>query len=88
MRIKYGERLLIFAEDGWRDLFWNFPGAQKKAWCRTLYRSTLDENAYPTGHSPIFNIVARRDVRQEDEYVTMFFNFQHLNTHCLRIYDS
>ena len=71
MRIKYSEFLLVFAEDGKRPLLWNFPGTQKKAWATAFDRAIRDENAWPTGESPILNIVTRRDVRDEDDDVPL-----------------
>ena len=68
MRIRCGE---FFAEDGRRALFWNFLGTQKKAWCTAFDRAVQDENAWPTGDSPILNIVTRIDITEEDEDVLL-----------------
>lgn len=71
IRIKYWEFLLVIAEDGRRDLFWNFPGTQKKDWCTAFDRAVQDENSWPTRTSPILNIATRRDIREEDEDIPL-----------------
>ena len=63
IRIKNGEFLLVFAEDGPRAFTWGFPGTQRKAWCTAFEKDLKDERAWPVGESPISSIVKRRDIR-------------------------
>ena len=64
--IKNSEFLLVFAEDGRRQFIHHFPGTQLKSWCTDFERDLRQEQAWPTGESPILNIVRRRDIREND----------------------
>ena len=66
VRIKNSEFLLVFAEDGRRQFIYHFPGTQLKSWCTAFERDLRQEQAWPTGESPILNIVRRRDIREND----------------------
>ena len=63
IRIKHGEFLLVFAEDGRRQFMYSFPGTRIKAWCTAFERDLKDKQAWPAGESRILNIVKRRDIR-------------------------
>ena len=68
IRVKNKDFLIIFAEDGLRQMNYNFPGSQRKAWCTTFDRDLKTDNVFSGQEvSPIFSIVKRRDVRKNGD---------------------
>ena len=65
IRIKNQNFLVVFAEDGIRQMNYRFPGTQRKAWCTAFERDLRNESAWSSGEvSPICSIVKRRDIRE------------------------
>ena len=65
IRVKNQSFLLVFGEDGLRQMNYRFPGTQRKAWCTAFDRDLKTESAWSAGEvCPISAIVKRRDIRE------------------------
>ena len=68
IRIKNQNFLVVFAEDGIRQMNYRFPGTQRKAWCTAFERDLRNESAWSSGEvGPICSIVKRRDIREQGD---------------------
>ena len=68
IRIKHQQFLVVFTEDGMRQMNYRFPGSQRKAWCTAFDRDLRNESAWSSGEvCPISSIVRRRDIREEGD---------------------
>ena len=68
IRIKNHQFLVVFAEDGMRQMNYRFPGTQRKAWCTAFERDLRNESAWSGANiCPISSIVKRRDIREEGD---------------------
>ena len=68
IRIKNQNFLIVFAEDGLRQLNYSFPGSQRKAWCTAFDKDLKNESAFSHQEvSPICSIVKRRDTRESGD---------------------
>ena len=66
--VKNEDFLIVFAEDGLRQINYTFPGSQRKAWCTAFERDLKTENVFSGQEvSPICGIVKRRDVRENGD---------------------
>ena len=45
IRIKNHQFLVVFAEDGMRQMNYRFPATQRKAWCTAFERDLRNESA-------------------------------------------
>ena len=76
IRIKNNHFLVVFSEDGMRQMNYRFPGTQRKAWCTAFERDLRNETAWSSGEMcPILAIVKRRDIREpRDVYLAQRAN--------------
>ena len=66
--MKNEDFLIVFAEDGLRQMNHVSPRSQRKAWCTVFERDLKNKNVFNGQEvSPICSIVRRRDVRENGD---------------------